>query len=249
MHVPKSRRTAAPLVALLLLATPAVAQEKQRIPNVQRALAVSAVLAGGSGPASVNWIAGGERFAYTARNPATQREQIFQYDPASLADQFLFDPHELTLPGTAGEPLDYESFAWAATGRHVVFQRDFRPIYRHSGIADFLVYDLEADTLLIAADDARTAELSPDGTLLGFERGGDLFVYDLVAERERRLTTGGSDTIFNGVFDWVYEEEFSQTQAWRWAPDSRRIAFWQTDERPVPIVQLTDYEGQHPDWV
>ncbi|HUH11577.1 MAG TPA: DPP IV N-terminal domain-containing protein, partial [Longimicrobiales bacterium] len=31
--------------------------------------------------------------------------------------------------------------------------------------------------------------------------------------------------------------------------DSRKIAFWQTDERGVPTVRLTNYEGQHPDWM
>jgi dipeptidyl-peptidase-4 len=38
-------------------------------------------------------------------------------------------------------------------------------------------------------------------------------------------------------------------QAWRWSPDSRHIAYWQTDERQVPIVQLTDYQGKWPSWM
>ena len=59
----------------------------------------------------------------------------------------------------------------------------------------FYVYALADKTIRLAADDARTAELSPDGTKLGYERGGDLFVYDMSAAEERRLTTGGSDSI------------------------------------------------------
>ncbi|HUP88763.1 MAG TPA: alpha/beta fold hydrolase, partial [Longimicrobiales bacterium] len=73
--------------------------------------------------------------------------------------------------------------------------------------------------------------------------------YDLAAKTEKRLTTGGSDSIFNGAFDWVYEEEFGMAQAWRWSPDSRYVAFWQTDERKVPVVQLTNYEGKWPSWM
>jgi dipeptidyl-peptidase-4 len=38
-------------------------------------------------------------------------------------------------------------------------------------------------------------------------------------------------------------------QAWRWSRDGRFIAFWQTDERQVPIVQLTDYQGKWPSWM
>ncbi|NJD09128.1 MAG: hypothetical protein FIB01_01360, partial [Gemmatimonadetes bacterium] len=64
-----------------------------------------------------------------------------------------------------------------------------------------------------------------------------------------RITTRGSDSIFSGAVDWVYEEEFGIGPAWKWSPDSRRIAFWQTDDRPLPTVQLTDYEGKLPSWM
>ena len=232
------------------VAAPATAQQpaQQRLASVEEALATAGILRGRAGPASVNWIEAGARFSYTITNPATRGEEIRRYDPATLDDELLFQADDLTLPGTS-QPLAYESFQWAKDSRHLVFQTDFRPLYRNSGVADFYVYTLADKALRLAADDARTAELSPDGIKLGYERGGDLFVYDLDAAEERRLTTGGSDSIFTGVFDWVYEEEFGQTQAWRWSPDSRRIAFWQTDERGVPAVQLTDYEGQRPQYV
>ena len=73
-------------------------------------------------------------------------------------------------------------------------------------------------------------------------------MYDLAGKRETRLTTGGNETVFNGHFDWVYEEEFGMAQAWNWSPDSRHIAYWQVDESAEPVIQLTDYSGHHPDW-
>lgn len=241
---PTTRHLTTAVIAVLIGFAPADAQRKRELSTVEQALAASSILAGHSGPASVNWIDGGDRFSYTRRGT----EEIRIYDPETLEDELLLDAGDLTRPGT-DEPLDYRSFQWSADSRYLVFQTDFRPIYRRSGVADYYVYSRDDGTLQLAADDARTAELSPDGRLLGYERGGDLFVYDLAGEEERRLTTGGSDTIFNGVFDWVYEEEFGQAQAWRWSRDSRRIAFWQTDERDVPRIRLTDYSGQYPDWV
>lgn len=238
------------LTTLALLALPAGvrAQQKQRFASVEEALVTQGLLAGRSGPESVNWIDQGSRFSFTVTNPQTREEEIRRYDPATQRDEPIFQARDLTLPGTR-EPLAYQSFQWARDSRNLVFQTDFRPIYRNSGVADFYVYALADKSLRLVADDARSAELSPDGKRLGYERGGDLFVYDMDAATERRLTTGGSDSIFVGVFDWVYEEEFGQTQAWRWSPDSRWIAFWKTDERDVPAVQLTDYSGKHPDWV
>ncbi|NIP80706.1 MAG: alpha/beta fold hydrolase, partial [Gemmatimonadetes bacterium] len=228
------------------VAMPLAGQEQARIGSVRDALGVSGTLAGSGGPASVNWIEGGERFSYTTRG-GERGPEVLVYDPETLADQVLFDARTLTLPGTA-EPIQYRSFEFADDSRNLVFQTNFRPIYRNSGLADFYIYSLDTETLRMGAKDARTADLSPDGTRLGFERGGNLYVVDLETSRETQLTDVDGDSVFNGVFDWVYEEEFGFAQAWKWSPDSRRIAYWQTDERGVPVIQLTDWEDQHPDW-
>jgi len=244
------RRVAAAAVFALAVALPLRAQQpgKQRFASIEEALAASRSLAGPSGPASVNWIEKGARFSYARLNAQTRAEEVRLYDPATLQDQLLFDNRALMLPGST-EPLVYNDFQWAADSRHILFQANFRPIYRNSGLADFYLYDVQTKALRLAVKDARTAELAPDGSIVGFERGGNMYVYDLAGSAERPLTTDGTDSIFNGVHDWVYEEEFGEAQAWKWSPDSRYIAYWQTDERQVPFVQLTNYEGQPPSWV
>lgn len=239
---------AASLLALLAGSAGAQQPAKQRFATVEEALQAGGQLGGGNGPRSVNWIDGGLRFAYTIANPTTRAEEIRRYDPATLKDELLLDTREVKLPGSE-QPLQYRSFQWAKDSKHLLFQTNFRPIFRRSGLADFYLYSVPEKSLALVAKDARTAELSPDGTMAGLERGGNLYVYDLAAKAERALTTGGNDSIFNGVFDWVYEEEFGMAQAWRWSPDSRYIAYWQTDERAVPIVQLTNYEGKWPSWM
>lgn len=238
-------------VALVLLTLmPTVIQGQQPEPAKFSSIeeAVRAPLGGRAGPRSVNWIDGGERFAYTINNPETRAEEIRRFDPATLKDDLLLDARALKMPGT-DQPFIYNSFQWSRDSQHLLFQTNFRPIFRRSGLADFYLYSVGDKSLQIVAKDARTAELSPDGRLAGYERRGDMYVYDIANKVEKRLTTGGSDTIFNGNFDWVYEEEFGMAQAWRWSPDSRYIAFWQTDERKVPVVQLTNYEGKWPSWM
>ncbi|MFW5952162.1 MAG: S9 family peptidase [Gemmatimonadota bacterium] len=234
------------VVLALVTATPVAVQGQQEIGSVREALGISARLSGSRGPASVNWIDQGERFTYTARS-RERGPEVLVYDPKTLVDQVLFDARKLTLPGTA-EPIQYRSFEFSDDSRNIVFQTNFRPIYRNSGLADFYIYSLTTEELRLGARDARTADLSPDGQLLGFERDGNMFVVDLATNHERQLTDVDGDSIFNGVFDWVYEEEFGFAQAWKWSPDSRRIAYWQTDERGVPVIRLTDWEEQYPDW-
>ena len=44
----------------------------------------------------------------------------------------------------------------------------------------------------------------------------------------------------NGTFDWVYEEEFSLRDGFRWSPDGKAIAYWQLDTAGVPEFPLVN---------
>ncbi|HZH40826.1 MAG TPA: DPP IV N-terminal domain-containing protein [Gemmatimonadales bacterium] len=200
---------------------------------------------GGFGPRGLTWIDGGKRYSYIGGTG--DAEEIRAFDPATGKDTLIFAAKGLTFPDSS-EPFSYNQFQWTRDSRNLVFQTNFQPIYRRSGIQDFYVYSLADHTLKLAARGARTAELSPDGSMLGLERGGNMYVYDFAAKRETQLTRDASELVYNGHFDWVYEEEFGQAQAWTWSPDSRHVAYWQVDERAEPVVQFSDYQGLHQDW-
>ncbi|HVX41782.1 MAG TPA: S9 family peptidase [Gemmatimonadaceae bacterium] len=221
------------------------AQQKQRYASLTEALQSSYALNGRYGPQNVEWIEGGNRFSFITSNG--QSTGIRAYDPATGRDTVLFSGTGLTFPGTTN-PFKYEGFQWARDFKNLIFQTNFQPIYRRSGTSDFYIYSLATRQLVLGGKGARTAELSPDGAMLGEERGGNMYVVDLGTHQERQLTSDATPHVFNGHFDWVYEEEFGLAQAWNWSPDSRHIAFWQIDESHEPVVQLTDYSGRHPDW-
>jgi dipeptidyl-peptidase-4 len=91
------------------------------------------------------------------------------------------------------------------------------------------------------------ARFSPDGLRVAYVRANDLWVSDLATGYVRRLTTDGSDDVINGTTDWVYEEELGLSDAFRWSPDSRRIAYWRFDQRAVPAYPMVDEtRGQYP---
>ena len=235
-------------VALVLcLPLAAGAQEKQRFSSLDEALRAGGILNGQQGPRNVNWIEAGRRYSYTDRDPQTNAPVIRAYDPPSGRDTVLFSTAGLTFPGT-NQPFSYDSFQWAQDSRHLVFQSNFRPIYRRSGISDFYIYSLSDRSMQLATKGARTAELSPNGASLGFERDGDMYVTDLSTHAEKRLTRDASEHVFNGHFDWVYEEEFGLAQAWKWSPDSRYVAYWQLNDSAEPEVQLSNYSGLHQEW-
>ncbi|MFN2400064.1 MAG: S9 family peptidase [Gemmatimonadaceae bacterium] len=90
------------------------------------------------------------------------------------------------------------------------------------------------------------AKFSPDGRYVAFVRDNNLFLTELATGNERQLTTDGNDVIINGTTDWVYEEELGLADAFRWSPDSRRIAFWRFDQSPVPSFPMVDQLQLYP---
>lgn len=227
-----------------LIAFKLQAQTKTQYSSLTDAISSYSKLRGKSGPESLNWINGGNQYSYISGG------EIRTMDPATLKDAPIFNKDGLKFPET-GKAFDYESFQWSRDAKHIVFKTNFRPIYRRSGVSDYYLYDIGTKKIKTAAKEARSAELSPDGSMVGVERGGNMFVYNFATAKEQQLTKDPTteNGIFNGHYDWVYEEEFGQAQAWNWSPDSKYIAFWQFDERPVPVFQMTNYEGMHPEQV
>lgn len=232
---------------LIVIANFGIAQERQTYQSLQHALFSGGQLSGNQGPQNIQWIDEGNRYSYMQRNPQTQSSEIRVYDPSTEEDELIFDTAEHTFPDSES-PFQFRSFQWSADFKYLIFQTNFNPIYRYSGTSDYYYYSIEEKTLDLIAGAAFTAELSPDGQKVGYHRDGEMYLFDLSSGEETQLTHDAEEHVFNGRFGWVYEEEFGQVQAWSWSPDSRHIAYWQTDERDVARFVSTDYEGNYPEY-
>ncbi len=91
--------------------------------------------------------------------------------------------------------------------------------------------------------------MSPDGKFVAYTKNNDLYTVNIGTKKETRITTDGSDVILNGYASWVYMEEIlgrrSQNRSFWWSPDSKHIAFFRTDDTPVPVFTITDATGLH----
>lgn len=84
---------------------------------------------------------------------------------------------------------------------------------------------------------------SPDGRRLAFVRTNNLYVIELDTPNEVRVTSDGSETILNGNLSWVYWEEIFGRRdiGYWWSPDSRALAYLQTDESSVGMSYYVDF--------
>ena len=114
-----------------------------------------------------------------------------------------------------------------------------------------LYIKLDGKEVQLTQDEARevNATMSPDGNYVAYTKKNDLYTVDIRTKKENRLTTDGTDLVLNGYASWVYMEEIlgraSQYRAFWWSPDSRKIAYFRSDDSEVPVFTMTDANTQH----
>jgi dipeptidyl-peptidase 4 len=84
------------------------------------------------------------------------------------------------------------------------------------------------------------ARFSPDGKSIAVVRGGDLYVIDVARGNERQLTKGATDTLSHGEAEFVAQEEMDRMHGYWWSPDSKQIAYQQTDTSGVEELYISD---------
>jgi dipeptidyl-peptidase-4 len=128
-----------------------------------------------------------------------------------------------------------------------IIRKGIESIYRHSSKADVYVYDITGKKL-IRLDEGKILHptLSPDGTKVAYVKDNNLYIKNLANNNITAVTTDGKwNSIINGNADWVYEEEFSFTQAFQWSPNSAYLAYYKFDETNVKEYNMTIYDDQY----
>ena len=128
---------------------------------------------------------------------------------------------------------------------------DKQQIYRHSFLANYVIVDTQKNTRKPLSDKpVRDAIISPNGKYIAFVKAdNNIYLHKLDFGTEVAVTATPS-TVWNGIADWLYEEEFGQTCLMQFSPDSKQLAFIRLDDNDVPVTswQLMLPDG-HPQTV
>nr|BCX00104.1 MAG: peptidase S9 [Bacteroidota bacterium] len=173
--------------------------------------------------------------------------ELWSVNLATGARQKLISADELQPEGE-NRRIRIWDYAISPDGRWALLYTDAQQVWRQFTRGKYYVFDFQTRRLWPLSRREgwqQFAKFSPDSRHVGFVREHNLFVLELSSRTERQLTFDGSETIINGTFDWVYEEELDLRDGWRWSPDGRRIAFWRLDQSRVRTYHLVDNLGDY----
>ena len=164
---------------------------------------------------------------------ALTEKGLVRVDAATLAETVIV-PQAAFVPEGAARPLRVEDYTWSEDRTKLVIYTNSRRVWRRNTRGDYWLLDVAAGTVRqlgkgLEPSRMMYGKLSPAGDRFAYVYYNNLYVEDVATGERRQLTFDGGDVMVNGHFDWVYEEELSCYDGWRWSPDGRKIAYWHSD--------------------
>lgn len=139
--------------------------------------------------------------------------------------------------------------------RYKLEYKNEQKLFRHSFYADYYLVDTQKkDTLWLSDAPVRDAHMSPNGKYVVYAKAdNNLYIYKVDFKTEVAITSSeamsregdelrGMD-IYNGISDWLYEEEFGTTALFAFSPDNKQVAFVRLDETEVPTFSWQTFLG------
>ena len=190
----------------------------------------------------MSWLKDGEHYSRVEANTEQGGTDIVSYRAKDNAREVLI-PASLFVDKATGKSVPVRSISWSADNRKVLVYTNTQRVWRYDTRGDYWVLDLSDKSFRQIGKDRPESSLmfakfSPDASKVAYVSENNIYVEDLASQSVKQLTTDGSETIVNGTFDWVYEEEFACRDGFRWSPDGQYIAYWQSDTEGTGVFDM-----------
>ncbi len=219
-------------------------------------------------PGQIRWLEDGSGYTaletvaeYTDVDPKRDEEDeiikwpedIVFYIPETLDRSILISAAQLT-PGEVEKALTVDDYIWSEDMSKLLIYTNSVKVWRTKSRGDYWMLDIKSGELWqLGGDEAQEstlqfAKFSSNGELMAYVREDNIYVQELKSQKIQQLTYDASDTIINGLFDWVYEEEFHAKDGFRWSPDGKKIAYWQLDtSASQDFLMINNTDGLYPE--
>lgn len=212
----------------------------QKTLNLEDALSGKLIQTKGIG--AMNWMKDGERYSRLENNAKDGGMDVVAYRAKDNAREVII-PAALFTDKATGKPISIRSISWSNDNEKVLIYNNTRRVWRYDTRGDYWVLSLNDGNLRqlgkgLPESSMMFAKFSPDGSQVAYVSGNNIYTENIKTGQITQLTDDGSQTIVNGTFDWVYEEEFNCRDGFRWSPDSKYIAYWQSDTRGTGVFDI-----------
>ncbi len=173
-----------------------------------------------------------------------EKGKIVQYEYAKKTEAVvILDESKLIVDG---KNISIENYAFSSDENKILIASGTEQIYRHSTREYYFVYDRLTKALKKVSDEKiMYATFSPDGKMVGYVSGNNIYISDLNTGKQTQITFDGKqNNVINGATDWVHEEEFAFSVAYFWSPDSKKIAYYRFDESNVKEFSFDEFNNQ-----
>ncbi|ORX43292.1 hypothetical protein BCR36DRAFT_336342 [Piromyces finnis] len=120
-----------------------------------------------------------------------------------------------------------------------------KTVFRHSKIQNYVVFDCKAKKYLDFKNELNNIsniEFSPSSDKIAYVKNNNMYYLNLKTGKSVQITNDGSKNIFNGISDWVYEEEvLMSSKAFWWSPDGKYLGFIKFNDTNVPEYEIPVY--------
>ncbi len=190
----------------------------------------------------VRWMKDSEGYSTLELNSSTGAVDIIRYDAETGKRTVLISSAQL-IPRGEEKPLIIDDYTWSEDNSSLLIFTDTRRVWRYNTRGDYWILNLDDMELQQLGKDVerRTmmfAKFSPDASRVAYVSNKNIYVEDLSDGEITQLTYDGGGNIINGTFDWVYEEELNCRDGFRWSPDGKNIAYWQTDTEGTGVFYM-----------
>ena len=177
---------------------------------------------------SVKWLEAGQGYARMEKSKETKdARDIVRVDPATGEKEMLVAAKAL-IPAGEKKPLAVSGYTFTKDLKKVLIYTNTRRVWRVHSRGDYWVLDRASGKLhKLGGKEAKGATLmfakfSPaNNNHVAYVRERNVYTEDLTTGKVTALTKRRKDTVINGTFDWVYEEELGLRDGFRWSPDGK----------------------------
>ncbi|KAM9235833.1 dipeptidyl peptidase 4-like [Leptosomus discolor] len=130
--------------------------------------------------------------------------------------------------------------------KFALLQYSYTKLWRHSYTASYHVYDFSSSSILdgrLLHNNTQYISWSPVGHKLAYVWNNNIYIKASPTAEPVQITENGEENkIFNGIPDWVYEEEmFGTHSALWWSPNGNFVAYAAFNDTEVPVIEYSFY--------